>query len=656
MQSTDFEMRAPLFATRRYARRGRALLGAVVLVVSAALSQGALAQDAEQPLSAFLPASTVFAVYAKSNQVAAEVAANIVGELDLAEAQRTLEKLGKLGGEATEEFMSMLGVYDNPTDALAELSDTCPVLAETLQGVDLDDQNWRFTLGVSASNYNPIPALLLALRLDDAELGTALFDGLTACFDSGVAMSEGGVPMYVLGDGGDFPLIVAKVDDTVLVASDPEITRAMVRLANGSDEPSLLDGRLGRLSQGVTGRGFGLSVDFVGLADVLEPLLPMLGGGDAEVRPLQRLLATFRVLNGLAVGASFDEGGLLLESLLSVDPLAAERLGEQDLLALLNCEGCAGAQAELIPSGAASISRFSFSLTALADWLDGWLSDIGPVVGEDLSLESLVVDKFGVDLGTLGLDWLGDTWHYAQLDVFDTDLGGWLQGPGLISTVPVSSESAARAGIAAWFEALERMPEVMTELFEEEELDADAAEQLAVLSSLSVRPDAYRGVEYQRVRAPFAGDYGVAVLAGQLVVTQPAATMRAVIDVFHGAPAIDADIVFGPLIASQPAAPASYELVDVPRFLRGVAGITDLAAGPVASGALFASYAALTALDDEFGEAPDLSQLPTFDDYVGLADLATELLEVLARRTGVAIGSSEIIDGAHWSTMRLPLR
>src|SRR5690606_32240156 len=92
MQSTDFEMRAPLCATRRYARRGRALLGAVVLVVSAALSQGALAQDAEQPLSAFLPASTVFAVYAKSNQVAAEVAANIVGELDLAEAQRTLEK------------------------------------------------------------------------------------------------------------------------------------------------------------------------------------------------------------------------------------------------------------------------------------------------------------------------------------------------------------------------------------------------------------------------------------------------------------------------------------------------------------------------------------------------------------------------------------
>ena len=30
-----------------------------------------------------------------------------------------------------------------------------------------------------------------------------LFEAVTGCYDSGVALSEGEVPFYVLGDGGD---------------------------------------------------------------------------------------------------------------------------------------------------------------------------------------------------------------------------------------------------------------------------------------------------------------------------------------------------------------------------------------------------------------------------------------------------------------------
>src|SRR5690606_42128582 len=114
-----------------------------------------------------------------------------------------------------------------------------------------------------------------------------------------------------------------------------------------------------------------------------------------------------------------------------------------------------------------------------------------------------------------------------------------------------------------------------------------------LLSAISIRQASYRGVDYDRVRVPFTGDYGLAILAGQLVTTQPASAMEAVIDVYLGSPSVVGDPVFGPLIASQPAVPASYEIVDLPRYLRGLAGITDLAAGPLASTMMVATWAAI---------------------------------------------------------------
>lgn len=46
----------------------------------------------------------------------------------------------------------------------------------------------------------------------------------------------------------------------------------------------------------------------------------------------------------------------------------------------------------------------------------------------------------------------------------------------------------------------------------------------------------------------------------------------------------------------------------------------------------------------------------TYDDLLGLVDLFTEALELVADRTGVAVGTTEVVDGAAWTTWRLPLR
>lgn len=657
---------------------------AAAVAAAAFIGQVALAQPDGIPLAGVLPDTTVFALFAQPGAASPTVFEEVIAELEVEAAMETLRKLGVVLGSAADDAFGLgdvsgadLSGPDGFKGLVEELTADCPELRDALGDLEPERFMSRAAVGFTLSSFTMMPTVVAVVRPDDAELGGRLFEAVTRCYDSGVAMSEGDTPLYVLADGSDFPMVVAQVDDTLLGASNPEVVRAMVRLAAGANEPSMLDTRLGRLAGTMSGRGLAMTLDLAGLADVLGNLVPMLGNDSEQTKLLERVLATMRVVNGVAVSGSFDEAGLVIDSVVSIDRQAGEASGEQALLDLLSCAACEPGEPALIPGGPASLGRTSFSVQATVAWLDSWLADVGPLFGEQLSVAGLVDQYLGVDAGDLALDWLGSTWHTAQLDVYDTDAAAWLQGPGTITTVPVSSEDAARDGLALWGAALENGSSLFAELLDDAAFDED----LDLASTVSVRPVSYRGITYDRVRTPFSGDYGVAVFGGQLVTTRPAATMEAVIDVHLGGVSVVDDPVFGRLIASQPGAPAGYEIVDLPRYLGGLASITDLAAGPIASTMLIAVQAAVmdsregSAMGDDAGDddgdasasddEPDDDQgkagidpaaVPTFDELIGLADLVTQALELLAERTGIAILSTETIDGVIWSTLRVPLR
>lgn len=667
---------APRTATaRRLSNLWMPLRGALLAALIALLAAGQLAaaQAAPASFTRILPETTLLAIYAQPGGGSAQVFEELAAELDLDAARETLRKLGVVLGSAADDAFDLgldLSEPDGYDEMIAELTATCPALGAALEGVDPDELSGRVALGVSMSAYSPLPAVMAILRTDDPELGNAVFDAITGCYDSGVALSEGDVPFYVLGDGSDFPVVVAQLDDTLLLASDPEALRGMVRRAGGANEPSLAGTRIGGLARGLTGRGVAFTLNLAAVADLLANFAPMLGSEPEQLQLIERVLNTLRVVNGVAASAAFDDAGLVIDTVVAVDREVAEAAGERELLDLLSCSGCTPAAPSLIPAGAASLSRSSYSVEALVAWLDSWLADIEALMGDELPPElsggrldvaGLAEYLLGVGPEGLGLGWLGSTSHVAQLGVYDTDLASWIQGPGLISVTPVSSERSARGAMQQWREAMQDPNSPLGALVDGSGPGDDVLAGMTLDRMLSFRTATYRGVTYERLRSPFAGDYAVAVVGGHIVFAQPARAIEAVIDVHLGAPSVLDDPVLGGLVASQPEAPAGYQLIDLPRYLDGVAAITDLAANPLASTAYLAvqvaASEAMLAEDEADGEATlALEDVPTFDELISLADLATEALRLLADRSGIAIGSSEIIDGAHWSTLRVPLR
>lgn len=667
---------------RRWPLMGQAARLAAALALLVGVGQTVFAQTGEVPLARVLPSTTVLALFAQPGEASTAVLEDLVAELDLDEAKETLRKLGVVLGSAADEALGFSGDLSDTDEMLGHLTASCPALGDLVDDSDPDRLMGRAAVGVSMSSFNPMPTMVATVRPSDADLAVRLFEALTACYDSGVAMSEGDTPFYVLGDGSDFPVVVARVDGTLLAASDPDVLRGMVRRAAGASEPGLSGTRVGSLAGSMINRGLAMTLDLAGLANVLASFVPMLGGDSEQTLLLDRVLATMNTINGVAASFALDEAGLVIDTVVTIDEEAAVAAGEMELLDLLGCAGCEGAEPALIPAGAASLSRSSFSLQAFVAWLDTWLADVGPMVGEDLSVAGLVEEFLGVDVGALALDWLGTTWHVAQLEVYDTDAVAWLQGPGNVTVVPVASEAAARAGLELWADALTNASGLFWSLMDDADVDEVALyDGLDLASTISVRPVTYRGIEYDRVRTPVTGDYGIAVFAGHLVTSQPASAMQAVIDVHLGGASVLDDAVLGRLVPSQPDAPAGYEIVDLPRYLNGLARLTDLAAGPFASTLFVAAQVAYEeslegtgpgdeasgdeaadgdASGDEAAGASDEdldpADLPTFDELIGLADLATQALELLAAHTGLAIGSSEVIDGVYWSTLRVPLR
>lgn len=621
----------------------RHLISAVfpLLLGSAALAQA--------PLDRVLPDTTVLAMHVAPDGFDPAALEAVMAELDVPGALDVIERLVRtLAGAADAVGLDEL----RDLDVLAELTAECPALASLAR--DSEGAVGPMAIGVSISRFDPEPALVFAVRPAGAGMTGEVVDAVVDCLDGRVLGVEGGVPLWLLGDGGDLPLLVADAGDTLAVASDPEVLRGMIRRAAGADEPGFADTRVGRLSGDMTTRGLALSVNLAAGADVLELLRPMTEGEPGADAIFDRLLNTLRVVNGFTLHASLSADGLLLESVATFDATLASEVGEEELLELLTCATCDLSEPVMLPRDAVAVSGGTLRLGAFVAWLDTWLDGAAQMgaVPEGWDTRSAMSELLGVDADTAVLGWLGDSWHAATLDVLATDMGAWLRGLPTIVTLPVTSEVLAREGVATWPTVLSSIAGLAQDLSG----DTDLPESMRMDEAVSVRHGSYRGVEYTRYRAGFGTDVGVAVFGGHLVIGSPVGSLHEAIDVYLGAVrltsgawrAVEAlDVGAGPVRA--------YEATATADFLRGLAEASDLASGPFATAMWVAVQGALAAeQEDATADAP--TDAPTYDELIGLADRVTDGLRLLAERTGPAVGTTELEDGVLRSTWRLPLR
>ena len=603
-----------MFGNRQPSVRHHPRLGLGAWLVAASLLLGT-AQAQAIPLEGLLPDTTVavFHVGPTSGDLAVleDVFTQVGGDAAMATFERMLRVFGAdMGGAAGE-------AADIADEIVDELLFICPPL-ETVW--DEDAAAGLFgpgVLAVSLSPFNPFPAAIAAMRPADPAYAAALQDVLIGCVAEGPPLQQDDVELHVLFDGTELPLVVARFDDTFVVATDPDLLRGAVRLARGSDEPSHLDTAVGRAANAIMDGGLGITLDLGALADGLRSLTGAFPMGPEEEVLVESVLATLASLGGLAGRVTLEADGLRLDGVALPDPAA----GDPQLAALIACDDCGAGPSRLLPAGAAGVSGQYVDLHGIVGWLDTWLTRLEPLVGERLDARMLVGMLTGLDLDAHLLDWVGHRWHSASLDVPSTDLAGWLLGAGNVTTVGVSDEPAARAAIAAWRDAFDSLDFLLEELLYEfgamgDPFGPGPSSPLPEGGLLSVRERTYRDIGYERWRiGPFT-DLGLAVFGDHLVVTVPARAMEAAIDVHLGAPDVYADPTLGGALAGVPADAPTYVVFDVRRQLHGLAQVSDLLAAPVATAL---SLAMQEALADPWGMGADPWGDPWGEDPWGMA-------------------------------------
>lgn len=373
-----------------------------------------------QPLSELLPADTALAL----------------GAVGLAEHQ---DKLAPFIAEAERLALA---------EALAAAFGSELAMADAeLTLLDLLGQEaW---LALSLSRFNPLPAITLIARLSP-RLSAQIADSI-AQTEGLSALSEGGLTFYQLALPE--PLLTvsavafAQLDDIVVLSSNPDSLRAVLRQLEGSAEPSLADRESYRATLGSLAPGtlYGY-LDYGQIASSLAPLARGLGF-DQLIRRLEQSLTTAGVSAGvLRVTAD----GLEQESLQRPDAAG----GDAQLYALLTDSAMVAPDASGIPAGVLS---WSHGVNALPDWwryLNG-LAGSTPELGG--SLDELAQLLVGIELSGTLFNWMGPAFTSVSTGV------GEVVQPGVASEnllgenvyrIATGDPQAAEAGLRRLLERL----------------------------------------------------------------------------------------------------------------------------------------------------------------------------------------------------------
>lgn len=411
---------------RRYPARPILLRAALVLAASWLLA----APVAAQSLPDLLPADVALAV----------------GLVDLESQtdrlQPFLDEADRLG------LVAAVGAT-LPGGADAALDDAgMPAVPPALEGLGvLDLLGQEAWLAVSASPFSPLPALTLIARPSDAgreAFSEAIAD---ATARAGVEQrAESGATFYTFvpaapdDDLLGVPIAYAQSGGLLVVSTDPEIVRFVLRADAGGDDPTLADtttyAALEELGPG----------QVMGLLDA-EPLvrgLAPLAGSYGASAVLERIRDALRTAGPTVGVLRADDQGLAGAGLRLPDADGPDRA----LYDLLTDGSAPGLEVlAYAPDTAISVAAGSADLRGWWTWLDDLLASAAEL---GLPTASEALQLVGLDARTVLLDWAGDGWVQIQTAAPVAPVAGSTDVPifdAQVLLVASRDDVAARQGI-----------------------------------------------------------------------------------------------------------------------------------------------------------------------------------------------------------------
>lgn len=340
-----------------------------------------------------------------------------------------------------------LGLTDLLSAAFAEeevddLEDAYPAEFEGLDFYDFfGDEAW-FT--VSASRTSPLPTFTGVARVSSA--AAAALEQVLERETEGVevqVLTEGSIEFRV-GASDEFsdPVAYAIDGDFVVVSTNPDVLRGVLRRYQGATEPSFLDspGYAASLAP-LMPSNVVLYFDLPHIVDLAEPFVTGMGF-DATVDRLGRALRTFGTYG--AVNRFTSEG---LEAL-SLQALGDASL-DPELHALLssNLPVSSGPLA-FVGEGAVSYQASGVPIQEWWAYLDRLTSEL-PELGIG-GIDGFVRDNLGLDLGQLLFDWMGTT--FAVITPYSAPVEIGVMPENLLGAslylVETTDPAAAREGLS----------------------------------------------------------------------------------------------------------------------------------------------------------------------------------------------------------------
>ncbi len=371
-----------------YRRHHSLTRAALPVALHLALLLALIAPASAQRLPAYLPAETVMALGAVDLEANADLFEGLLAEW---------ERFG-VGPALMRAFgdvdAGMLGVPEAPADVDAL---TLPPALDGLEVFDLlGREAW---VALSVSPFNPLPTVTLAALVDEAT--GARFDAVLAeaAAEPGArTFSEGGIPAVALVVDG-LPLAAARADDLLVLSSNPDVLRGVLRQFGGSSEPSFADtaGYQATLGTLAAGQLYGF-LDLDPLARALAPL----AGGFGFDRSVDRLAAALATYGTSAGVVRLTSNGSESER---VQLLRADGR-DTALFGLLSAES-AGVPRRLldaVPVEAVSISASAAHPSDGFDYLVTLLRELPELALPDP--EGLLRDLVGVDLRADVFSWM----------------------------------------------------------------------------------------------------------------------------------------------------------------------------------------------------------------------------------------------------------
>ena len=636
-------------------RQARALPQVVTLLLAAfwTVSWATAQTTAPRPLAQLAPAESFLTLGFNGPFGAPQTRLQTDLEaLDFPRAGRTLEKLGGLSGDPALQnlleqfggtFQGLEGQLKRQQKRMGEgsaftrcLEASTPDNLESLVTPDTPESAWtNALLSVGSSSYNPVPAVTALLRVAPvaaaplAEVQRLLVRCSERVGAEVVRLREGNTPL-VVGNAGDFPVVLSRVGTLFIAGTNPEVVRGVVRRAHGSDEPNLGKTEFYGQNQALlAGPGLSLALDAATLGNTVESL----GGSfaDAQTRPLlTKLVGSLRTLGSYAGVVHFAGRELRLTSQLSVNPGG----GDAELAALL-LESTPAPAPTFAPAGSTAVSTAHWQPQRVLAYAEGWTELVGRATGEAVSLRDLAQQELELNLNT-ALGWLGEETTNVVLKPVGTDVSTLVYGRPQVLAFTTTGQAAARAGLKELGQALLRGLEAQN--FTGTDLPAASAQ--IVRSSYP-----FGNTEINRVRVGPTFDLGTAFLGDTLLIGTPASALETVITTEQGLlrPVTD-DGSYQRAQRGAPPGAVSSSYHDLSAELYGLAELTRVSAQPLA----FAASVGLTEKSQ--------TELPDFADLLHAAELIPDSLEVLSDHTDTLTGYTWVEDGARHSETRLKLK